>query len=144
MKRRVLFLCVHNSARSQIAEAWLNHLCGDQFEAHSAGLEPGPMNPFVVQAMAEVGIDISDKQAKWVFDVFKSGLAFAYVIGVCDRSKMEKCPIFPSSSLRLDWSFPDPSEFRGTDEQILQRVRQLRDEIRTRIAEWCEVTCEKI
>ena len=77
MKQRVLFICIHNSARSQMAEAWMNHICGDQFEAQSAGLEPGTLNPLVVEAMSEVGIDISHKRTQRVFDVWKSGPVFA-------------------------------------------------------------------
>ena len=95
MKQRVLFICIHNSARSQMAEAWMNQICGDQFEAQSAGLEPGTLNPLVVEVMAEVGIDISHKGTQRVFDVWKSGPVFAYVVTVCDESSAEKCPIFP-------------------------------------------------
>ena len=95
MRNRVLFICIHNSARSQMAEAWLNRICGDQFEAQSAGLEPGALNPLVVEAMAEVGIDISQKGTQRVSDVLESGTVFAYVITVCDESSAEKCPIFP-------------------------------------------------
>src|SRR5436853_7856270 len=91
MKQRVLFICVHNSARSQMAEAWLNKLCGENFEAQSAGLEPGRLNPLVVQVMAEAGIDISKKKTQAVFDVFASGQLFAYVITVCDETSAEKC-----------------------------------------------------
>ncbi len=85
MKKRVLFICIHNSARSQMAEAWLNQICGDELEAQSAGFEPGKLNPLVVEAMAEVGIDISQKETQSVFDVWKSGQLFAYVITVCDE-----------------------------------------------------------
>src|SRR5207253_5988413 len=95
MKKRVLFICVHNSARSQMAEAWLNKVCGEHFEAQSAGLEPGTLNPLAVQVMAEVGIDISNKKNQAVFDVFKSGQLFPYVITVCDETSAEKCPNFP-------------------------------------------------
>jgi len=87
MKQRVLFICVHNSARSQMAEAFLDEICGDQFEAHSAGLEPGTLNPLAVEAMREIGIDISQKQTQSVFDVFKSGELFSYVITVCDETR---------------------------------------------------------
>ena len=87
----------------------MNQICGDQFEAHSAGLEPGTLNPLVVEAMSEVGIDISHKGTQRVFDVWKSGPVFAYVVTVCDESSAEKCPIFPGPTRRLHWSFPDPS-----------------------------------
>src|SRR5213082_905794 len=89
MKQKVLFICVHNSARSQMAEAFLNEICGDYFEAHSAGLEPGTLNPLAVEAMREIGMDISQNQTQSVFDVFKSGELFAYVITVCDESSAE-------------------------------------------------------
>src|ERR1700752_3230706 len=104
MKPRVLFICVHNSARSQMAEAWLNHICGDSFSAQSAGLEPGKLNPLVVKVMAEVGIDISTKATQAVFDVFKSGQLFTYVITVCDETSAERCPVFPGPAKRLHWS----------------------------------------
>src|SRR5438105_4889878 len=96
MKKRVLFICVHSSARSQMAEAWLNHTCGEYFEAQSAGLEPGTLNPLAVQVMAEVGIDISNKKTQAVFDVFKSGQLFAYVITVCDENSSRSVS-FPSA-----------------------------------------------
>src|SRR5213083_181926 len=117
MKQKVLFICVHNSARSQIAEAFLDKICGDQFEAHSAGLEPGKLNPLAVEAMREIGIDISKKQTQSVFDVFKSGALFAYVITVCDETSAERCPIFPGVARRLQWSFPDLSALSGTREK---------------------------
>ena len=120
VKKKVLFICVHNSARSQMAEAWLNEICGDYFEAHSAGLEPGQLNPLAIEAMREVGIDISGKKTQAVFDVFKSGELFAYVVTVCDESSAEKCPIFPGVTNRLHWSFPDPSALTGTYQQRLE------------------------
>src|SRR5437764_6543439 len=99
MKIKVLFICIHNSARSQMAEAWLNHICGEFFEAQSAGLEPGTLNPVAVQVMQEAGIDISHKKTQAVFDVFKSGQLFRYVITVCDESSAKKCPIFPGPAI---------------------------------------------
>jgi arsenate reductase len=144
MKKKVLFICVHNSARSQMAEAWLNDICGDFFEAQSAGLEPGTLNQLAVQVMQEVDIDISHKTTRAVFDVFKSGQLFAYVITVCDETSAEKCPIFPGPAKRLHWSFPDPSTVTGTKEQKLRQVREIRDEIRQRIEEWCEEVCPEV
>ena len=141
MKKKVLFICVHNSARSQMAEAWLNEICGEHFEAQSAGLEPGTLNPLAVEVMQEAGIDISEKQTKAVFDVFKSGQLFAYVVTVCDETSAEKCPIFPGPAKRLHWSFPDPSAVTGTKEERLDQVREIRDEIRQRIEGWCEEVC---
>jgi arsenate reductase len=141
MKKKVLFICIHNSARSQMAEAFLNHICGDQFEAHSAGLEPGKLNPVVVEAMKEIGIDISGNKTKAVFDMFRSGIAFAFVITVCDETSAERCPIFPGVTTRLHWSFPDPSSFQGTPAAKLEFTRQVRDKIKAKIEEWCSDVC---
>ena len=143
MKSNVLFICVHNSARSQMAEAWLNHICGDFFAAESAGLEPGTLNPLVVEAMQEVGIDISKKKTQAVFDVFKSGKLFSYVITVCDETSAEKCPIFAGVAKRLHWSFPDPSTLVGSRENKLVEVRKIRDEIRSKIESWCDEVCPR-
>ena len=127
-----------------MAEAWLNKVCGEYFEAQSAGLEPGTLNPLAVQVMAEVGIDISKKKTQAVFDVFKSGQLFAYVITVCDETSAEKCPIFPGPASRLHWSFPDPSEAQGSAIAKLEQVRIIRDEIRAKIEQWCEQVCEEV
>jgi arsenate reductase (thioredoxin) len=141
MKMKVLFICVHNSARSQMAEAWLNHLCGRFFVAESAGLEPGTLNPLAVKVMAEVGIDISAKKTQAVFDLLKSGQLFTYVITVCDETSAERCPIFPGLAKHLHWSFPDPSQTKGTTEEKLTQVREIRDAIRRKIENWCEEVC---
>src|SRR5438874_11582581 len=141
MKKRVLFICVHNSARSQMAEAWLNTICGEYFEAQSAGLEPGALNPLAVQVMAEAGIDISNKKTQPVFDAFVSGPLFAYVIAVCDEASAEKCPIFPGPATRLHWSFPGPSEMQGSETAKLEQARLIRDEIRAKIEQWYEEIC---
>lgn len=139
--KKVLFICIHNSARSQMAEAWLNYTCSDFFAAQSAGLQPGTLNPLVITAMAEVGIDLSKKETRRVLDVWKSGQMFAYVITVCDETSAEKCPIFPGPTARLHWSFPDPSGLTGMHEEKLTRVREIRDEIRQKVEEWCEEVC---
>ena len=141
MKPKVLFICVHNSARSQMAEAWLNSICGEFFEAHSAGLEPGSLNPLAVEVMREACIDISQEKTQAVFDMFKSGQLFSHVITVCDESSAEKCPIFPGPTRRLHWSFADPSQVTGTDKEKLARVREIRDEIREKIETWCTEVC---
>ena len=141
MKKKVLFICVHNSARSQMAAAWLNEICGDYFEAESAGLEPAELNPLAVQVMDEVGINISNNQTQAVFDVFKTGQLFAYVITVCDETSAEKCPIFPGVTNRVHWSFPDPSALAGTQQERLQGTRKIRDDIRARIEMWCDEMC---
>ena len=135
-KQRVLFICRHNSARSQMAEAWCNALCGDFLEAESAGLDPGEVNPLVVRAMREVGIDISHKGTQDVFGLVKSDRLYSYVIAVCDQSTAERCPIFAGITTRLDWSFPDPAGLSGTDEEKMIEVRKIRDAIRDRIMAW--------
>ena len=141
MKKRVLFVCIHNSARSQMAEAFLNQICGGEFEAHSAGIEPGKLNPIVVEAMQEIGVDISGNQTKAVCDYVKSGQKFAYVITVCDEASAERCPIFPGVTQRLHWGFPDPSSFKGTHEERLAGTRAVRDTIKAKIEAWCEEVC---
>jgi arsenate reductase len=141
MKIKVLFVCIHNSARSQMAEAFLNQICGGVFEAHSAGLEPGKLNPIVVEAMQEIGIDISRNQTKAVFDMFKSGKIFAYVITVCDEASAERCPVFPGITKRLHWSFPDPSAVPGSHEEKLAKTREIRDLIKAKIEQWCAEVC---
>jgi arsenate reductase (thioredoxin) len=137
MKKKVLFICVHNSARSQMAAALLNKRCGTYFEAQSAGLEPGKLNPLAVEVLREMEIDISNNQTRAVFDVFKSGELFAYVITVCDESEAAGCPIFPGVTTRLHWSFPDPSKFSGSLEEKLEQTRKVRDEIEEQIRRFC-------
>jgi arsenate reductase len=141
MKPKVLFVCVQNSGRSQVAEAWLKQLCGAFFEARSAGFEPGTLNPLVVEAMAEVGIDISCNKTKSVFDLVKRGELFGCVIGVCDQKTIERCPIFPAPVKRMDWSFPDPLKTRGTHDEQMREVREIRDRIRVQVEEWCAEMC---
>jgi glycerol uptake facilitator-like aquaporin/protein-tyrosine-phosphatase len=142
MKRSVLFVCVHNSARSQMAEAFLNRRCSDDFIAESAGLEPGTLNPLAVAAMRKVGVDISNKDTKSTFDLFKRGKHFSYVITVCDETSAERCPIFPGGARRLHWSFPDPAALEGTSEERLAQTRLIRDQIRAKIDTWCSEVCE--
>ena len=132
---RVLFLCVHNSARSQMAEAFLKHLAGDRFEAESAGLEPGKLNPYVVRAMAESGLDISRNPTKSVFDLAAAGRSYDLVVTVCSKEAAERCPVFPGRAERLHWPFADPSAFKGSDEEIMARVRCVRDEIEKAVGE---------
>ena len=135
-RMRVLFVCIHNSARSQMAEAFLKQLAGDKFDVESAGLDPGKLNPVVVQVMQEVGIDISENKTKSVFNLLKQGKLYSYVITVCDESQSERCPIFPGISQRLHWSFADPSTFQGTIEEKLAKTRELRDLINKKIRRW--------
>ncbi len=144
MKKKVLFICVHNSARSQMAEALLNQMCGDRYEAQSAGLEPGTLHPLALEVMREIGIDISVKETRSVSDVIKSGQAFDYVITVCDESSTEQCPIFPGVAARLHWSLPDPAQFKGTREERLEQTRQVRDSIESKIEEFCQSGCRAV
>jgi arsenate reductase len=116
-----------------MAEAFLNKFSEGKFTAESAGLEPGKLNPLVVNAMSEIGIDISNKETNSVFDFFKQGRLYSYVITVCDESSGEKCPIFPGITKRLNWSFEDPSTLTGTEEEKMKKVRVIRDEIKTKI-----------
>lgn len=135
-KKKVLFICVHNSARSQMAEAFLNQLAGPKFEVESAGLKPGKLNPLVVKVMQEVGIDISGNKTKSVFDFYKQGKLYDYVITVCDESQSEQCPVFPGAAKKLHWGFSDPSSFFGTDQERLKKTRKVRDEIKTTMKDW--------
>ncbi len=141
MKRNVLFVCIHNSARSQMAEAFLKQACCDEFETFSAGIEPGRLNPIVVQAMGEVGLDISGNRTKSVSEMIESGRKFAYVITVCDETSAERCPIFPGGATRLHWGFPDPSSFQGTPEEKLAGTREVRDAIKAKVEQWCAEVC---
>lgn len=139
-KKRVLFVCIHNSARSQMAEAFLNNMAGDRFEAESAGIEPGALNPLAVEVMKEVGIDILQNKTKGVFEFVKKGKLFHYVITVCDEASAKGCPAFPGLAKRLHWSFHDPSTFEGTYEERLEKTRKVRDEIKNRISEWLNLS----
>jgi arsenate reductase len=130
---KVLFVCVHNSARSQMAEAFLSEVGGNRFQAESAGFEPQPLNPLVVEVMREVGLDISQKKAKSVFELFKKGRNYHYVITVCDEASAEKCPIFPGAIQRHHWSFRDPAQLNGTQGEQLSQTRIIRDEIKARV-----------
>lgn len=135
-RKKVLFVCVHNSARSQMAEALLKQAAGDKFEVESAGLEPGKLNPSAVEVMKEIGIDISQNKTKSVFDLYKQGKRYDYVITVCDESQSGRCPVFPGATQRLHWSFADPSGFTGSWEDKLAKTRQARDQIETKIKDW--------
>ncbi len=133
---RVLFVCAHNSARSQMAEAFLQKYGGPFFHVESAGIEPGTLNSIVVRAMHEIGIDISDNKTNSVFDFVNEGRMYHYVITVCDESQSEECPVFPSLKEKIHWGFADPSQFQGTDGEKLIQTRLVRDAIEKRIREW--------
>jgi len=134
-KVRVLFVCIHNSARSQIAEAFLNRMAGDRFDAESAGLEPAELNPLAVEVMGEIGIDISKNHTDSVFDFYKQDRLYKYVVAVCDEAA-EQCPVFPTFAKRLHWSFENPASFTGSHEEQLAKTRQVREQIRRKVEEF--------
>lgn len=119
-----------------MAEVFLKQMAGDRFEVESAGLEPGKLNPIVVEAMKEAGIDISGNKTKSVFDFYKQGKQYDYVITVCDESQSANCPVFPGKGQRLHWGFDDPSSFQGSREEKLEKTRQVRDKIKQQIEQW--------
>jgi arsenate reductase (thioredoxin) len=129
-RARVLFLCTHNSARSQMAEGLLRHLAGDRFEAHSAGTEATLVRPLAIRTMDEIGIDISGQESKTLQRYLSE--PFDYVITVCDDAN-EACPFFPGARNRLHWSLEDPSRAEGSEEERLAVFRRVRDEIRKHI-----------
>lgn len=133
-KAKVLFLCTGNSARSQMAEGLLREKAGDRLEAFSAGLEPEPVKPLAVRAMAEIGVDISGQRSKDVAD-YVGHVHFGYLITVCDRAKAN-CPIFPGVSQRLHWSLDDPAAAEGTEAERLAVFRRVRDELAAHIEEF--------
>ena len=132
-KERVLFLCTHNSARSQMAESWLRALAGGRYEAASAGTEATQVHPLAIRAMAEVGIDLTPHTSK-IFDRFLHD-RWDWVITVCDAAN-EACPVFPRAAQRLHWSFDDPSRTAGTEEARLAVFRRIREEIREKLLSW--------
>jgi arsenate reductase len=134
-KQRVLFLCTHNSARSQMAEGLLRGMAGDRFEVASAGTEATVVHPLAVRAMADVGIDVSRHTSKTVDTLLDQ--PWDHVITVCDSAN-ERCPVFPKKTHRLHWSFPDPSQATGGPEDRLHVFRRVRDAIRARLTEWLE------
>ncbi len=143
-KTKVLFVCVHNSARSQMAEAFLKHLHGDRFIAESAGFEPGTLNPLAIEVMKEVNIDISKNRTKSVFDFYKDGKLFSHVVTVCDAASSEMCPIFPGLITQtIHWSFEDPSSFTGSHEDKLEKTRRVRDTIKDSIEKWVKEITEQ-
>ena len=132
----MLFVCVHNAARSQLAEALLRHLAPDSCVVESAGFEPLPVLPDAVRAMSLLGLDISGASSKALFDLYRAGRIFDYVITVCDEATAERCPIFPGVCERVHWNFADPSATEGTDAERLRQVVQSRDQIKLRLEAW--------
>ena len=133
---KVLFVCIHNSARSQIAEAFLNRLGNGKFFAESAGLEPGSLNQVVVEAMKSVGIDISHNKTKTVDEMIALGNKYSYVITVCDETNAERCPIVPGSGARLHCSFDDPSALNGSYVEKLNQTLLIMHQIKAKIEDW--------
>jgi arsenate reductase len=133
-KPRVLFLCTGNSARSQMAEAFLRTYAGDRFEVYSAGLEPKEINPMAIQAMNEKGISMQGQTSK-PLTLYMGKINFSYLITVCANAE-KKCPIFPGMGTRLHWPFDDPAEFEGTEQEKLDKFRSVCDGIEAKIKEW--------
>ncbi len=132
-KTKVLFICEHNSGRSQMAEAYLKKLGGDAFEVESAGFEPAErVNPLVIEVMKEEGIDLSEKRPQSVFELFKKGKLYDQVITVCGEGDA-KCPIFPGITKRWNMPFPDPASVEGSFEERLEKVRAIRDAIKEKL-----------
>ncbi len=133
-KIRILFVCIANSFRSQIAEAIMNHKYGDVFEAESSGYKVKPINPLAIEVMQEYGVDISNKKSNKVIDFFKEGRTYKYVITVCNRSEEQDCPIFPGMVTRLSWGdLEDPEYFTGSQQEKKEMALILRDKIEKRI-----------
>ena len=130
---RVLFVCEHNSARSQMAEAFLKNLGGADFKVQSCGIEAGVINPLVVEVMQEKGYDLSQKTTRKALDLFKQGESFDIIITVCSRQASEQCPIFPGKALRMNWPFSDPAKVEGEKAAKLEAIRNIRDQIEARI-----------
>ncbi len=134
-KSKVLFLCTGNSARSQMAEAFLNKYGGEYYEAFSAGLEPKGIHPYTIQVMNEIGMDLSGQSSKGV-DVFLGKKLMHYLITVCDQAE-KNCPtVWPGVNYRLHWSFEDPAAFQGSPEETLAKFREVRDQIEQRVRGW--------
>jgi arsenate reductase len=135
-KLKVLFICGHNSGRSQMAEAFLNDMADHKILAESAGLEPQPVNPLVVEVMAEIGYDLSRVRSDSVFDFFKRGKLYDYVITLCDETVGKQCPVFPGITQRLHWPFEDPAQLLGTRDEKLEALRRIRDQLRDKLRAW--------
>ncbi len=137
-KESILVVCVHNSARSQMGEEYLRRYGGEYFEVESAGLEPGRINPLVAEVLREDGIDISGKETKSAYDLYKAGRSYDYVITVCSKEAHERCPVYPGTKERLHWPFRDPSSLDGTREEKLVLTREIRDEIKDTVRRFVE------
>ncbi|MDD2468176.1 MAG: arsenate reductase ArsC [Desulfobulbus sp.] len=129
----VLFVCEHNSARSQMAEAFLKRFGGDDFSVESCGLEAGVLNPLVIEVMDEIGYDLKNNTTQAALDLFKQGRSYDVVITVCSQKASELCPLFPGRALRLNWPFADPSRLEGGREANLVEIREIRDQIKVQV-----------
>jgi len=134
MKPRILFLCTGNSARSQMAEAWLKRYAGEHFEVYSAGLEPKGLNPYTIRVMEEAGLDMSAHRSKALTE-YMNKIQFSYLITVCSNAD-ERCPFFPGMGIRMHWPFEDPAAAQGSDAEIIAKFRLVRDQIKGRIKKW--------
>ncbi|TGE38754.1 arsenate reductase ArsC [Desulfosporosinus fructosivorans] len=135
-KVKVLFICIHNSARSQMAEEFLRLFGGEKFEAESAGFEATEINPLVVRAMKEEGVDLTGKRTQSVFNLYNEKKFFGYVITVCNKAKESDCPIFPGNPTRIHWDLENPEDFIGTEEEKMEMVRELRDKIKQMVQQF--------
>jgi len=142
IRKKVLFVCIHNSARSQMAEELLRYLANDRFDVQSAGIEPGHLNPLVVEVLKEEGIDISTKATQSVNDLIDAGKKYDYVITVCDETSAERCPSIPGEHTKEHWTFTDPSLFTGSNEEKIILIRDVKEEIKIKLDEW--VKCIKL
>ncbi|CAB1066056.1 Arsenate reductase (EC thioredoxin-coupled, LMWP family [Olavius sp. associated proteobacterium Delta 1] len=133
-----MFICGHNSGRSQMAEALLKDLAGDKIHVEIAGLAPNPINPLVVEVMRELGYDLSQAASDSMFDFFKEGRLYDYVITVCDETAAGQCPVFPGITKRFHWPFSDPEELTGTHADKMENLRKIRDQIREKVADWVQ------
>jgi arsenate reductase len=141
MRQRILFVGVHNDARSQMAEAFVNAAFPTRFAAQSSGLAPACLNPLMVEVMCEIGCDISQKKPESIFDFMKRGERFDYVITLFDETTIDQCPVFAGAHTRLHWGFADPLAYQGSHEEQLAFMRHVRDEIHGQITHWCEEQC---
>jgi len=131
-KTKVIFLCTHNAARSQMAEAFLRKYAGDYFDVYSAGFDPKPIHPLTIKVMKEIGYDLSNQQPKDLWQLIRNEY-FGIAITVCNKSEEEDCPTIPGTSTRLYWNIEDPAAFEGTEEEKLAKFREVRDQIHERV-----------
>ncbi|MEJ5363812.1 MAG: arsenate reductase ArsC [Desulfosoma sp.] len=137
MERKILFICVHNSGRSVMAEAYANTFGQGRVRAESAGFEPRPVLPGIVEVMREEGIDVSQHQPRSVFDLYRQGKTYDAVVTVCDGTEESACPIFPGIALRDHWPFPDPSKVEGlSEEERKAKLRAIRDAVKAKVRQW--------